>query len=117
MQAGLKIRRGCPLFEVEIEDKRDSRRVACELETRGTVLSPVESDEQPQLVLEGTTDNISRGGICLSTDEFVPVDSVVRCEFALPENTSVIIPSLLKVRWFEKPEGTNQYKLGLQFLV
>lgn len=104
------------LYEVEIEEKRHSRRFACELETRVSLLPQVEATEQSKL-LQGVTENISPGGIALSTHEFVPVDSIVRCEFSVLSGSEIRIPSLLKVRWSEKLEATGQYKLGLQFLL
>ena len=107
------------LFAAEIEEKRDSARIPCKLEIRGTVLSPVESlvdlVEQRQL-LRGVTENISRGGIGMFSDELLPLDAVVRCEFAVP-GRDVIIPTLLKVRWSSRLEGENQHQVGLQFLI
>jgi len=50
------------------------------------------------------------------SDQLLPVNTVVRGEIAISGNP-VRIPTLLTVRWYDKVEGEDQYKLGLQFLL
>jgi hypothetical protein len=102
--------------ETNIDDKRHSPRVPCRIETRGAVLRIFEAEEA-QLAFEGTTENISPGGVNISTDESVPLEAVVRCEFTIPQTGEIAIPSLLKVCWCDRSPETRRYKVGLQFLL
>jgi len=102
---------------VEIKDKRTSPRITWAAEILGLMLSPLAAPEQPQLVLRGVAVNISSGGIGMLTDRPpLSPDAVVRCEIAFPDSR-VLIPTLLKVRWYDKVEGQEQYRFGLQFLI
>jgi len=101
---------------VDIEEKRNSPRFPWAAEIVGLVLSPWAAPEQPQLLLRAMTVNISRGGICILTDQPPSPDAVVRCEIALSDNR-MLIPTLLKVRWSYKVEWDGQYRFGLQFLI
>jgi PilZ domain len=102
--------------ERKIDDKRHSPRIPCKIETRGAVLRLFEAEET-QLAFEGTAENISPGGVNISTDESVPLEAVVRCEFTILESGAIAIPSLLKVCWCDRSPQTRRYKVGLQFLL
>ena len=101
---------------VDIEEKRNSPRFPWAAEIVGLVLSPWAAPEQPQLVLRGVAVDISSGGIGMFTDQLISPDAVVRCEIALSDNRT-LIPTLLKVRWYDKVEGEGQYRFGLHFLI
>jgi c-di-GMP-binding flagellar brake protein YcgR len=103
-----------PKVVVDIEEKRNSPRFAWAVEIVGLILSPLAGPEQPQLVLRGVAVDISSGGIGLFTDHLISPDAVVRCEITLSDNR-MLIPTLLKVRWYDKVEG--EYRFGLQFLI
>jgi len=66
--------------------------------------------------LLGETENIAKGGICVSSDLAVPANSLLRCELMIA-GYPVGIPALLRVRWVENSTETNRYRLGLQFLL
>ena len=99
---------------VDIEEKRNSPRFAWAVEIVGLILSPLAGPAQPQLVLRGVAVDISSGGIGMFTDQLISRDAVVRCEIALSDNR-MLIPTLLKIRWYDKVEG--EYRFGLQFLI
>jgi c-di-GMP-binding flagellar brake protein YcgR len=101
---------------VEIEEKRNSPRLPWAVEIVGLILSPLTAPEQTQLPLRGMAVNISSGGIGMLSDQPLSPDAVVRCEIALSDNR-MLIPTLLKVRWYNKVEGEGQYRLGLHFLI
>lgn len=84
--------------------------------TRGRLLSPLGALEQLPVLLEGVSENIAKGGVCVRSDQLAPPNAVLHCEFALSGN-QVFLATLLKVRWSYKIEGMNQYRLGLQFLL
>jgi len=72
--------------------------------------------EKEKLSLRGEIENIARGGMCILSDQAVPANSLVRCELMLARS-AVGIPTLLRVRWFEKAVDKNGFRLGLQFLL
>ena len=59
--------------------------------------------------------NISGGGVCLLSDYTFEPSEVFRCEIPLPE-LAVRVPTLLLVRWINRPRGTHTYRVGLQFV-
>jgi hypothetical protein len=108
----------CPRHQIRWyeEEKRNYPRFPLAVEIRVARLSLLELPEQPQSWLLGTTENIGRGGVAMFSDQLLPVNTVVRGEIAISGNP-VRIPTLLTVRWYDKVEGEDQYKLGLQFLL
>jgi PilZ domain len=107
----------CPLTQTGSygEEKRNHPRFPLAVEVGFARVPLLESSEVPPSC-SGTTENVGRGGMALLSNQPLPLDSVVRCEIAIP-GSSVSIPTLMKVRWSEKMEGKTHYKLGLQFLV
>jgi len=104
------------LFEgVEIEEKRHSQRVPCSMALRASTLSRVAVLEEPSVSLQGVTENVGNGGVCIVTDRPLPVNSVLRCELTVSD-THTEIPTLMQVRWLQRLEDKSSYKLGLQFL-
>jgi len=99
-----------------MKEKRQSPRFPWIVKTRGSLLSPLGALEQIPVFLEGVSENIANGGVCVCSDRLAPPDAVLHCEFALAGNP-VLLPTLLKVRWSNKVEGKDQYRLGLQFLL
>ena len=59
--------------------------------------------------------NISGGGVCLLSDQAFEASQILRCEILLPE-LPVRVPTLLQVRWINRPRGTRAYRVGLQFV-
>src|SRR5881628_3832580 len=81
-----------------------------ELEVTAASAEPVESAR----IVRGRTLNVSRGGMCLLTNEPLP-SPFVRCDLQFP-NVPVPIPTLMQVRWSQR-EGRNQHLSGLQFVL
>jgi hypothetical protein len=99
-----------------MNEQRQSPRFPWVVGTRGSLLSPLGAPEQLLVFLEGVSENIGKGGVCVLSNQLPPPNAVLRCEFALSGNP-VLLPTLLKVRWSNKVEGKDQYWLGLQFLL
>jgi PilZ domain len=97
-------------------DRRHSPRFPWIAEIRGSLLSPLRIAEQVPVSLEAVTENIGTGGVGILTDHPLPRNAVLRCEFAVPGNPS-LIPTLMQVRWFGRSEGERARKIGLKFLL
>jgi hypothetical protein len=102
--------------EGKIVHNRTSPRFPHTIELRVGLLTRVDVLEEPKLLLDGVTENVGRGGICVLLDEAVPQNSVVRCVLSLPD-ISMNIPTLMQVRWAQRINGKSKYKAGLQFLI
>lgn len=101
---------------VAIEDKRHSVRAPCSIGLRISTLSRFAVLEEPSVSLQGVTENVGNGGVCLVANRPLPLNSVLRCELNVSD-TPMGIPTLMQVRWLQQVDGTNNYKLGLQFLL
>jgi hypothetical protein len=95
---------------------RASPRFPHAIELRMGLLSRVDVLEEPKLLLDGVTENVGRGGICVLIEEALPQNSVVRCVLSLPD-MSMNVPTLMQVRWAQRITGKNKYRAGLQFLI
>ena len=99
-----------------MNEQRQSPRFPWIVRTRGSLLSPLGALEQIPVILEGVSENIAKGGVCIRSNRLAPPNAVLHCEFAQSGNP-IFLATLLKVRWSHKVEGMNQYRLGLQFLL
>ena len=104
------------LNEGKIVRTRESPRFPHAIELRVGLLTRVDVLEEPKLLLDGVTENVGRGGICVLIDETLPENSVVRCVLSLPD-ISMNIPTLMQVRWAQRIAGKSKYRAGLQFLI
>ena len=95
---------------------RASPRFPHAIELRVGLLTRVDILEEPKLLVDGVTENVGRGGVCVLLDETLPQNSVVRCVLSLPD-ISMSIPTLMQVRWAHKVTGNSKYRAGLQFLI
>lgn len=95
---------------------RASPRFPHAIELRVGLLTRADILEEPSHLLDGVTENVGRGGICVLTDETLPQNSVVRCVLSLPD-ISMNIPTLMQVRWVQRITGKTKYRAGLQFLI
>ena len=60
--------------------------------------------------------NLSRGGLCILTEEPLPARGVLLCEMVLPQ-VPITIPALLRVCWIQERGPAAKDRLaGLQFL-
>lgn len=101
---------------VAIDEKRHYIRAPCSIGLRIGTLSQLTVLEEPKISLQGVTENVGRGGVCLVTDQALPLNSLLRCEFSVAD-TPMDVPTLMQVRWLQRVEGENKYKIGLQFLL
>jgi hypothetical protein len=104
------------LTGVAIEEKRHSRRAPCSIGLRVSTLPRVAVLEEPSVSLQGVTENVGNGGVCLVANRLLPLNSVLRCELIVSD-MPMEIPTLMQVRWLQQLEGTSNYKLGLKFLL
>jgi hypothetical protein len=103
-------------LEAKIVHTRESPRFSHAIELRLGLLTRVDILEEPKLLLEGVTENVGRGGVCVLVDKTLPQNSVVRCELSLPD-ISMNIPTLMQVRWAQRIQGSSKYRVGLRFLI
>jgi c-di-GMP-binding flagellar brake protein YcgR len=61
------------------------------------------------------TRNLSEGGVCFKSNEFVSLACRLVVEISLPNSTKPI-KAISKVAWIRKVPSTDQYELGNQFL-
>ena len=59
--------------------------------------------------------NISEGGICFSSKEFMSLACRLVLNIVLPNNTKPI-KAISKVAWIRRVPASNQYEMGNQFL-
>ena len=59
--------------------------------------------------------NISEGGVCFSSKEFMSLACRLVLNINLP-NTTRPIKAISKVAWIRRVPSTNQYEMGNQFL-
>lgn len=59
--------------------------------------------------------DIAGGGVCLRTEEELPVSTVIQLYINLPQ-FSQPVSTLAKVIWTRKLDRTNRYESGIQFL-
>jgi len=104
----MKLQRGQP--------KRGHARFPFATELQASLLSPAGKAPPSVKLLHAKTENISAGGLCIHATRPLQSTGLMRCELRLP-GVPVHIPLLVKVCWSEKRTGTNQYRIGLQFVV
>jgi hypothetical protein len=74
------------------------------------------SQHQQQRTVLGRLQNLSRGGLCISTEEGLDGAGMIVCEIVVPE-LPVPIPVITNVRWSEpRVNGAHGQLYGLQFL-
>ena len=61
------------------------------------------------------TRNLSEGGVCFKTGEFISLACRLVLEISLPTNPKPI-KAISKVAWIRRIPSTDQYELGNQFL-
>jgi c-di-GMP-binding flagellar brake protein YcgR len=61
------------------------------------------------------TRNLSEGGVCFKSNEFVSLACRLVVEISLP-NMMKPVKAISKVAWIRKVPSTDQYELGNQFL-
>lgn len=95
--------RAAPRFQIK-------RRIrAHELFTPGT-------SRKGNGVIRGRIQNISRGGLCLQTDQVMRKNSPVLCEIQLSK-FPLSVPTLLEVCWAQENPKGGKHAAGLRFLL
>lgn len=61
------------------------------------------------------TRNLSEGGVCFNSNEFVSLACRLVVEISLP-NVTKPVKAISKIAWIRKLPATDQYELGNQFL-
>ncbi len=61
------------------------------------------------------TRNLSGGGVCFNSNEFVSLACRLVVEISLP-NAPKPVKAISKIAWIRKVPSTDQYELGNQFL-
>ena len=91
-------------------ERRQSIRVECELPSRYRTLGR----EQSQKLVEAVVRNISRGGVCIRVDQFVPLQSHLYFYLALPHQEAIeirLIPA-----WIVELPNLSKYEIGARFV-
>jgi len=104
----MKLQRGQP--------KRAYARFPFATELEASQLSLAGKPRPSAKLLRAKTENISTGGLCIRATRPLESTGLLRCELRIP-GVPVRVPLLAKVCWSEKRSGTNQYRIGLQFVV
>lgn len=93
-----------------VEDKRRFKRVGVSLPLEYRDLR--KSAELPKGSL---LRNISEGGVCFVSKEFMSLACRLILNITLPNNSKPV-KAIAKVAWIRKLPASNQYELGNQFL-
>ena len=98
-------------------ERRRHPRFPQTLEIEVNPVPPFDSSDNSMTPILGRAQNLSRGGLCLLSQQPISQSSLLRCEMSAAE-VPVPIPTLLLVRWTKKPKiRGNNYLSGLQFLI
>lgn len=97
-----------------MDDKRRDKRLKEENKLVCEIMS-CHDDLQHKKVFYTFTKDISLGGVNIRTDTFLPVDTVVKLELALPKIHKIICIQG-KVKWIKSLYADEVYELGLKFV-
>jgi c-di-GMP-binding flagellar brake protein YcgR len=93
-----------------MEEKRRHKRVESNFPVQYRNL------RKPGIPSVGTvTRNLSEGGVCFKSNEFVSLACRLVVEVSLP-NSPKPVKAISKVAWIRKTPSGDQYELGNQFL-
>lgn len=92
-------------------ERRHSIRVDCELSSKFRNLDP---RSHPQTICEAVVKNISRGGVRLRVDEFVPIQSYLYFYLRLPKHE--IIEVRIAPTWIVELPSLGKYEMGARFV-
>ena len=92
-----------------MNERRQSIRVECELPSRFRNLDP----GYPPKVAEATVKNISRGGVCIRINEFIPIQCHLHFYLTLPNHETIEVR--LVPAWIIELPHLGKYELGARF--
>ena len=93
-----------------MNERRQSIRVECELPSRFRNLDP----RYPQKVSDALVKNISRGGVCIRVDEFIPIQCQLHFYLMLPNHDPIEVR--LALTWIAEVPNLGKYDLGARFV-
>ena len=93
-----------------VEEKRRYKRIDSALSVRYRNLRKIENP-----ITESLTRNVSEGGVCFNSGEFISLACRMIVEITLP-TTPKPIKAISKVAWIRKLPMGDQYQIGNQFL-
>ena len=94
----------------QVDEKRRFKRIAAELPLHYKNLRKV--GDSP---VGSIAKNISEGGVCFKTNEFISLACRMVVEITVPKITRPV-KAITKVAWIRLVPNTEQYELGNQFL-
>lgn len=92
---------------ITLREPRTARTMSYDLNARVNQRQPEEGK------IQGTTKNISQGGLCLVTKKALKELQVIKIDLPLPE-ASLTAPTLAQVKWV-RPE-VEMFKVGFMYL-
>ena len=93
-----------------MNERRQSIRVECELPSRFRNLDP----GFPPKVNDATVKNISRGGVCIRVNEFVPIQCHLHFYLTLPNHETIEVR--LAPAWIIELPHLGKYEIGARFV-
>jgi len=103
------------MLEVFDIEKRNDIRAELNQETQFRVLSNGESETALSPMI-GIAKNISRGGVCIQTEQKINEGNVIRVEIPAPGSSKNKINAFCEVQWCRKSFVTGYYEIGLSFI-
>ena len=92
-------------------ERRQSVRVECELPSKFRNLDP---KSYPTRVADALVKNISRGGVRIRVDEFVPVNHELYFYLNLPNHEAIEVR--IVAAWIVELPNLRKYELGARFV-
>ena len=93
-----------------VEERRRYKRIDSALSVR---FRNLRNNENP--ILESLSKNVSEGGVCFNSNQFISLACRMILEITLPTNPKPI-RAISKVAWIRKLPAGDNYQVGNQFL-
>jgi c-di-GMP-binding flagellar brake protein YcgR len=105
-----------PSLERKKADRRQSQRVPLLGRVTYEVSVHQVVNDPEAAPMEGQIQNVSKGGICMLTNEALANTQVVEIGLPLPVD-QITTPTIVEVRWVRRGSGQDTYMAGLRFLL
>ncbi|TRZ95516.1 PilZ domain-containing protein [bacterium] len=76
---------------------------------------PLSTENQEAIPVFATIKDIGAGGVCLRTEEYLPVSSTIELKINFPFRATPIF-TIAKVVWIKKRDQGRHYEVGAQFM-
>ena len=93
-----------------MNERRQSIRVECELPSRFRNLDPA----FPSKIADALVKNISRGGVCIRVNEFIPIQCHLYFYLTLPNHETIEVR--LVPAWIVELPYLGKYEIGARFV-